>query len=444
MSKDENKAGTFENAAVRLVIRTLIVGLVAAVVAGAYSRTLPNRYSARCALLLAPLTIKPEQPGRVAPPKTPASDFSYLMVKPLSVADYEILLMNDEIVDKVRTKLKAVLGESREEEPHIRLEDVRSAMGIKTRILARTSYSVEYQPVIELTYTSTSPEIAAGLVNEWARLGVELATNLATKADEGSIDFLEKRFEDISTKLEDKEKELEAVKSKWDIDTRKERLLGMNTFLSEYEYEVIKLDGEIADTEAQLLKVRKDLETVPEKYTLRKAPPDEAYWMLEAGKETPDSSKVLASETVNELYLTLRELEVTLQSTLAGMQEKREVARKQVEHYKGEITEFEKLQAENLRRQTALEREVETYGLQFVQVADNYEAAQVAEAETPPDLKLAYSAAVPEKKVAPHRSLIVFVAAFIGILIVPLHFAVASALRTYGKYLDAGLPGNKG
>jgi len=443
MAEVENNSNAFQKAVARRALGAVLVGVIAAALAAAYSATLPNLYSARCALLVAPPTIKPEQPGRTNPPQTPASELTYLMAKPLSVADYEVLLVSDEIVEKLRGKLKTLKAESGDKEAK-GFEAVRRAMAVKTRILARTSSYVQYQPIIELVYTSTSPARAAEMVNAWAALGVELAAQLSEQGEHGSAEFMALQLETVTEKLEAKEEELEAVRGQWDVETRKERLLAMNTFLSEYEYEGIKIDGEIADTQAQLEKVHEDLAGIPEKFALRKAPPDDAYWLMEGTEVPADSSKVLVSETVNELYLNLRELEVTLQSTLAGLEKKRDVAQQQVENYKGEIATLEKSQAETLRRQTALEREVETYGLQFIRVVQNYEAATLAEAETQPDLKVAYTAAVPQEKVGPHRSLIVLAAGFIGLLVVPLHFAAATSLRLYGKRFDAGLAQGQG
>ena len=150
----------------RIFMRAVLLALAAGVLVAAYTLTLDNEYRATATLLLAPSPINRPEPGRsTEAEKTPATDVSFLMVKPLSVLDYKQLLVNDEIVNQLKEELIRLRREAGKKEKRIRLEDVQKAMRVETRILKQTVYDVVYQPVIELQFTADDPRIAAALAN---------------------------------------------------------------------------------------------------------------------------------------------------------------------------------------------------------------------------------------------------------------------------------------
>lgn len=421
----------------RLVVRTVVLAAVAGGVAAGYSLTLKNQYTARSGLLLSPSPVNlPESREQsVNPDVKPASQISFMMAKPLSEPVYETLLKNDDIVSQLRAKYVTLLKENGEENPKIALEDIRRATEVKTRILAKTSNSVEYQPVIELAFTSSIPKIAAAMATEWASLGIKLGEQLNEKGIEGTIEFLKGRFDEASQDLEAKEKELQELESKYDVDGMTDRLKALQLFLTEYEIQEIELAAEVARVQGEAEQLTTDIAGVPEKVTLQKAPPDAAYWMLDAAQGAPDTSKVLATEEVNWLYVSLRENKANLDSMLAGLLRKQELVVKQLEETRREILDLQGTLAEYKRLRGGLTRETQTFQDQYKRLAVNYEGARIAAAEATPDLKIAYAAAVPEKVVAPHRSLIVFAAALFAALIAPLHFFLTLSLRTYATHL---------
>mgnify|MGYP000883424024 CR=1 FL=1 len=424
----------------RIATRTVIVALVAAAAAAAYSLSLDNIYRAGSGLLFSPPPVnQPEARSRGVNPATePASALSFLMAKPLGVPVYEQLLTNDDIAQKLRDRLVESLKQAGDNEgaSAVTLGKVRKAMKVQTRIIGKTANAVEYDPVLVLNFTHTSPEIASALADEWARLGIELSEQFSRKGQEGTIDFLTDGLESVQRELDEKEKALEILKSQWDVVGMEARLAKTQELITTYEHSVITLGTDIARTEAELAQAKKDLEGVPEKLTLHKAPPDQAYWMLDATQGAPDSSKVLASEEVNWIHFTLHENAALLESTLAGLVKEREKTISQLEEMRAEVLSLQQNLAEQQRLQNALEREIDVYKDQYQRLAVNYEGARLAEAQNTPELKLAYEAAVPENKVGPHRSLIVIVAGFLGALVVPIRFLIVSTLRTYAASLD--------
>jgi len=420
-----------------------MVGALAGAIAALYTLTLDNEYSAESGLLLAPtpLTEAVRRPQQ-GPADNPATQIGYLMGRPLSVPGYEVLLRNSETVYQLRDKLETLYVE-RGKKTNARLEDVREAMTLRTTIMKQTAYDVEYLPLMTLAYRANDPEIAAAMANEWSNLAVALSKEVSAKGKTGSVEFLQGRFAELNAELQDVEQAIQEHETQWDIESLMLRLQAKQQLVTEYELDQVRLDTEIESQQAELAEVEKDLESTGEKTTLRKAPSDEAYWLMEAaGKRNPDSSDVLESEVINELYVTLREKRSTLHSVVSGLIKKREVMAAALDGLRTEVEELQRNLAEQKRVRAELERRAEVFKEQYTRIAENLEAARVAEAEMESDLKIAFQAVPPETKVGPHRSVTVLVAAFLGALVVPVHFFTMNSLRRFAKYLDAGLAEN--
>ncbi|HEO71955.1 MAG TPA: hypothetical protein ENN80_11885, partial [Candidatus Hydrogenedentes bacterium] len=254
--------GPAGNALARLSMRTAILTFVAGVVAAGYSLTLENEYRANAGLALQPTPLnQPELRGlNINPDVVPVPGISFLMVKPLSVPVYESLLMNGEIVATLCEKLESLSRTSDDEAPTVLREDVRRAMDVKTRVLSRTAREVEYDPIIQLLFTHTDPTIAAEMVNEWAQLAIEMGAKVSRQSKEGSLQFLEQQFLETTEELEDKERELEALRSEWDTRGLEQRLGEMQLKITQYELDEVQLENDIARTQGELAEIETDLE----------------------------------------------------------------------------------------------------------------------------------------------------------------------------------------
>ncbi len=392
----------------KLMRRTVFLGLLAGAIAAVYTLTLKNEYAAESGLLLAPLPLNQAVQGnKQNPEQSPATQIGFLMGRPLSVPGYDVLLRNAEIVKQLRDKLTSLYAE-RGKEVDVPLEVVRESMGLRTTILKQTAYEVEYLPLITLSYKAADPTIAADMANEWSKLAIALSKDISAKGKTGSVEFLNGRFEQVNNELEETEKEIQEHETKWDIDDMVLRLQAMQELVTQYELDRVRLTTDIEDQQAQLQELDAALADTSEKTTLRKAPSDEAYWLMKAtGKGNPDSSDVLESEVVNDLYLKLKEKADTLKSTVSGLIKKREVTIAALEDLHADVATLQQNLAEQTRVQTELKRRAEVSQDQYKRVAENLEAARIAEAETEPDLKIAYAAVPPERKVGPHRSVTV-------------------------------------
>ena len=432
MAATNSCAGTSSCRPRGLLWRAVLLSFIAALVAAVYSFMLPSRYSASATLLLAPMPIQqPEadNEGKVA--ETPATAVSFLMVKPLSVLDYRVLLMDDELVGKLRDEMKRQGSETGVDLADLKVEDVRQSMKVETRIMKQTIYDIVYQPVIQLRFSANDPELAAAIVNKWADLAVDLAGELSTKKKEGLIEFLRAQFEEKESELAAAEKELEALQSEWDTEALDERMRKYESFVSEIRTGLSTLASDIARSEGQLAELTKQLAGLPGKETLRRALPDDAYWLMQGTGTSPDSSKVLETEEINPLYVSLRQQEATLQSSLEGMLKEQSAKTAERGRLESEAAELRKTLAAQTRLLNAATRKFENLKIQDTQLAVNYGAAQIAEAERTPDLKCVSRAIPPERAAGPHRMLLILVALGLGALIAPTYYLLRTSLRPF-------------
>ena len=423
----------------KLIRRSIVIAIVAAVLTAAFSLMMPNQYVAQSGLLLQPPPVIPRTPARGGPIESasPAEQISFLMVKPLTIKDYSALLVCDELVSALRARFRELLAQAGQPDKEIPIESFRRKMKVETRVLSQTSSEVVYQPIMALQFEGERPEIVAEIANAWADLGIKMSADISKKGEEGLVGFLEGRFQGVSQDLDEKEKSLETLESEWDVVNTEARLKDANAAATKYDIQRIDLETEIAETQSALGQVKTDISGETEKKTLRKAPPDDAYWLLDATKQPPDTSKVMVTEEMSQTYLKLREQETTLQQKLAGTTKKKEELEQKVSELRAEIAQLQTKQADYKRRQSALKRDVDTYTEQYKRLAENREAARTAQEQTTPVLKLAYKAVMPETKTGPKRSLMVVAAALIGACIAPAHFAASRSLRALSKPTDA-------
>lgn len=407
----------------------VVMGMLAGGVAAGLSLLLENEYRAKAIMLVAPLPITTSNESE---------SVSYLMPKPLSVQDYSLLLTNDEIVSALRDTMVKTMVQEGLPADDVAIEDVRKAMRVQTQVLKQTMSDVVYQPTVQLSFTATSPKVAAAVVNEWAVQGVKLAEELTTNRRQGLLEFLKAQSEEKSNQLDDAEKTLEALRKEADLQVMHERLAKFADQVVSYEIQLTNSETQIALTRAKLEQLQKRLAETPEKLSLRRSLPDEAYWLMQAQGKEPDNSKVLVTETINSIHVQLQKEEALLDAELQGLLSQRAAIEKELSALNPQVDALRAELAEKSLLEKAAEREISVLHGQYVSLAVNYGGAQIAEAQNVPDLKIASRAVPPEKKVGPFRSLIVLAAAFLGFVIPPLQFFTLRAFRILARHLVEG------
>ena len=444
MTAESNSTPSFHcnRIAAKVARRTLFFGVAAGLLAALYTLTLDNEYQSQAGILLAPLPMSEALSAKgTSLGDNPAAQIGFLMSRPLTVPGYEILLRNDSIVQALRTKLQELLTKEGQEE-EVGLESVRKSMSVQTRILKQTSSDVEYAPLITLAFNSSSPTLAADMANEWARLAVEASMEVSAKGRGESLEFLSGRFEVIVEDLLRTETSIQEHEAAWDLDNMTARLADLQTQATQFNKDLLTLTTDIEGTKAELSSVEGELAGTGETVTLRKAVPDEAYWLM-PDKARTDPSHVLETEEVNAIFVTLKDQKHFLQGKLAGSIERKNATASALDQLNVQIAELQKNLAEQKRVHAELTRQAEVYTEQYTRIAENLEAARIADARTEADLKVVYSAVPPEQKVGPHRSLTVLMAAILGALVVPLHFFARFSLRRFAALLDATLAGQQ-
>ncbi|MCC6696961.1 MAG: hypothetical protein IT365_15135 [Candidatus Hydrogenedentes bacterium] len=432
----------YSRIAAALARRTLFFGAAVGVFTALYTLTLDNVYQAQAGLLLAPPPVSEALSAKGAVlPENPAAQIGFLMSRPLSVPGYDLLLRNDSIVQALRAKLQELLAKEGGGDD-VPLESVRKSMSVQTRVLKQTSSDIEYAPLISLVYTAPSPALAAEMANEWARLSVETSKEISAKGRAGSQAFLSARFDAVVEELRQTETSIQEHEAAWDLENMGKRLAELQTHATSFETELLTLATDIEGTRAELSSVETELTGVGETVTLRKAIPDEAYWLL-PDKERSGADRVLETEEINALFVRLQTQKNELQSKLAGMIERKNAIAATLEQLNAQNAQLQEDLAEQKRVRAELTRQANVYTEQYVRLAENLEAARLADARTEADLKIAYAAIPPEHKVGPHRSLTVLTAAILGALVVPLHFLSRLSLRRLAAHLDSTVAGQQ-
>jgi uncharacterized protein involved in exopolysaccharide biosynthesis len=422
----------------RLAVRTVLIGTLAAVVTAAISMTFDNQYRATATLLLAPL---PLYQARAAEGGNAAlgTDVSSLMVKPLEVQEYQELLMSDEIVASLRDTLATLNGEGN----GIALEQMRNAMHIETRVLKKTVYDVVFQPFLDLHVTMPSPEIAAALANEWARLGVELSGQLATKGKEGLILFLGEQFGEKELELREAERVIEELDGEMVLADWQARLSALEEYATTLQMDCGILAAEVAHAQGRAEELGNQLVAIPEKATLRKALPDDAYWLLKDQGKPADPSRVLVTEEANPAHAYVLQEHAAALSLQKGLEREMTAKAARLAEVRDECAALRLRVASHARLLTEAERKRDALVVQYEQLATHYGAAQIAEAQDTPDLKLIADSVPPDSKIGPHRSMLVLAALVLGMMVPLLHFLMMQTLALYSQRLDAYLAAGK-
>jgi uncharacterized protein involved in exopolysaccharide biosynthesis len=420
----------------RLILRSILLSIVTAVTVAIYSLLIDNQFRATSSVILSPLPITTSE-STEGSEKDPASQVNFLMAKPLTVPDYRLLLTNPEIVAHLRDRWLAILEAGGKSGKKIRLDQVRNSMHVEIRLFKQTVYDIVYQPIIELSFTANDPKVAALLANEWAEQGILLATSIDKKSEEGMIEFLKRQMDVKGEELGCVEKTIEQLEGQLILENWQNRIKELDAQATKFQTRASQLATEIADSNGQLEQLEKSLIVIPEKVTLRRALPEEAYWLLDANGKAPKSDKVFESEEINSPYGILLEKKSTKEAELNGKLAEKAAIDVEIKQLRETIETLQIEVAAHNRLYKEANREYESKELQFKQLSVNFGAAQVAEAKNVPDLKLAAHAVEPENKIGPQRTIMVCSAALLGLVIAPIFYWVAALIKQYAPTMLA-------
>ena len=389
----------------RLALLMVLVTLVAGIAAALFAMQLPNSYRARALLILAPqpFELKDEVPGSIGAIEEQHRRVSYMKVnelEALAMPDYALLFKSEEVVSKLRDRMRELYLAKDLDPGNLTLEKVRRGLDVETNIELTTVEDVVYQRVAEISLTAGDPVIAAELTNYWIELVIELAERMRATGSEKAVEVLQEQLDDTRALLDAARQKLEALDSAHNVQGLVERLERQEAAHTEFQIDRTRLKMDLARAEGQL-SAQSDQDSDPD--SVREQRAQQRLWME---GEVPAKRAELAA-----LDAALAESEAelaALRAQVAQLQRERADYILDIKNYEFHINE------------------------NIISLRD----AELISRDYGPEFKVASKALPPEEKVSPHRSLIVLVAMFLALVAVPVHLFGMHALRRYARALE--------
>jgi len=421
--------------AARMVIGVLLAGGVAAFLAF----QLDNSYTARVLLILAPIPIKAQDvvPVNINQVNEPVEHLNYFKVglmEALPMPDYKAILTSELIAENLRNKLKERYEALGMNADNLTIEKTIRSLDVKTRVHIQTLEKVEYQQIVELLFTAKDPKIAADMANLWADLSIDTAERMRTAAKTGAVEFLETRHKQLWEEYIAAARELEALEAQSSEAGMQQRLSELESTVTAYQIQRSQLLTELARLEAEAAELEKQLAQIPPTVTLRKAPPEAAYWLLQDAKQ--DNAKVLVTEEVNPVYTELNSKRAQDLEQVSGLKAQQATIDQELKTLEAHVTSLRTELARVTREKNAFELKIESIAKNVKELASTLESTRTAVQESIPEFKIASRAVKPEEKSGPHRSLMIIAALFAAAVAVPVHFFGMLALRKYALALE--------
>lgn len=393
--------------------------LVAGVLSAAIAFFLPKVYESSATLLVMPppfkevTDIKEEKMG--------------LFPRPLGVQDYAVLLQRDAVLMEVAERVgKMVVMDPKELDVLKRPSVLRQRMSVQVTVNEKTAAGAKYSPALILTARGSSPEVAQALAQAWGEVAEQQSVDLYVKSQGDQAHYILEQFREVQTELARVFDEQQANEAAFNPEEFNLRLESMTKLLSQLEEsyvttvaEVDALRMEVQDLQARLAGEERTL-------VLFNSPPMTAVFLdaklvpKDATKSPEDEPDVLGyrSEQLNPVYVSAAQLLVERQALLAGREEQLKTLERHLEELRKSIDAYRSKSAQLNHERKRLEKEEAVYGKSYLDLANRYQQARIAEGEeqTMADIQLVADAVLPDRKVAPARSAIVLAAMFLALL----------------------------
>lgn len=298
--------------------------------------------TALAAVLVIPRSYEASATLVVVPPKF-SSD---LRPATLTVQGYQRILESGAVIAETKRRLEArgILAPS---------DYLRLGREIDTRIYAsRRSEETVLTPMVDAVARGRSPQQAAAIANEWAKVLLERTREVMAGSTSDSVQLIDRQYPEARALLEkleqDKASAQDAFEQRYDeatrvwddkitayksetadlvakyeaktnrlvsayaaeknLDTRKVHLDVLRKAYSDLQSEQARVSSQLDQQQLQLEAARRQLSTTPQYIELRKAINDDALWQAAAGAGTKpvDWSDLqrhsLVSQELNPIY----------------------------------------------------------------------------------------------------------------------------------------------
>ncbi len=184
-------------------------------------------------------------------------DTGELLPANLNPKAYENLLMSDNVLGEVLSALIANGVYKRLDAPS--LERFRKQFEINIAEVDKTARPVNYSPLIQLTASGVTKDIAVKAVDEWANIAKIVAGDVAKTGLIAVGEALQNQSNQYELKLEQIWVDIEKEKSEWNLDVLERKIDVRVSLLNTLEEKRLSITRNVAIAQQKLLFIRDDV-----------------------------------------------------------------------------------------------------------------------------------------------------------------------------------------
>jgi uncharacterized protein involved in exopolysaccharide biosynthesis len=397
--------------------------------------------------------------------------------KEIAPPAYKVILMSEDLINQVKERFEAMRNIS-----GIKLELFRRAFKVETEIVQDTSVKRDYSPVIQLEVQAWSPQDAKDIMDLWTSLFIQNYGNVVQDEALYASQIYEKQIQTIQEKLKTLEAQFTQVR--WQLPYKikelsdRENMLapatveydfrkpvrqyfkletaqqvdvqvrepqppqgpGLKTRLAELEIDVVKREAikqlldRLLDQEKQVVK-------------LEGGPDEAAIVRLQSPKMSQEEIQQLLqqkmySETLNPLYIGLKETAATNLKELEGSRAERQILVEKIAAAEKEVVQLQEQVAQLDEQYSRLDREVQSLRDEYRLISDIKNHADLeagisggtpSDESEAGDVRLLARATLPELRTYPKKAVTCLIVGALGFilscLLVVLHKYLGDAER---------------
>lgn len=336
--------------------------IAAAVISTILELSRPQAYVAETILGVSELRL-----GRPAS-GTPGKGMEELLPRPLPPPVYVDLIQSPTVVGQVLNEMIKQGLYQEDEAPSV--DEFAADLSAEVTAIDRTTRPITFAPLIKLTVTGRSPELAAAKADLWAKKAEEAAGRVLQLQVSAARELLAQEQDKRRVALDEILQEIQNEQAEWNITVIGNEMAARVELLNLLAKERALVQRDLRDAEDRLAALQPLLEREEPVLKLGKAPSDDAYFIAK-GKEGASGieSKIMVTEEPNVVYIDLRKKENDTVALVSGLKAKLEQVDRQLLEVRKEQEELEAQLAEHTRIQGKLDRDQKVAELVFSEVA---------------------------------------------------------------------------
>ncbi|HOZ44960.1 MAG TPA: hypothetical protein PLO37_24315 [Candidatus Hydrogenedentes bacterium] len=282
-------------------------------------------------------------------------DAASIVPEPFNPKIYEQLVRSTALLGEVHERLLAANVFPPDKEPPA-LDDFMAMLRVSVTTVDQTTRPVTYSPLLRLSTSAKTAELATAIVDTWAQVAIERAGQAVSLRLLGSSESLERERVTHESVLEEVWKELEVEKSQWDLAVLRQEMETRVELLGVFYQDRATLERDLTQAQKRLATIQESLTAfIAEEETGYRTELDTLRAQL-TEEQSLWNTKVLEDEVTArvELLNTLYQEQTVLERDLANARESLRVVQESLTQvveaeegaYKTELTGLWKLMVE--------------------------------------------------------------------------------------------------